>query len=99
MSCSEFIKHPKRSTDLFNATQTQIVSVANPAQKKQSKELVLTDSKNIFTRPFQPTESLQTSFMTDHVKNFMAQQKQCKQLNLTDSKNIFTYHFEPIQRL
>ena len=58
MSCSEFIKHQKRSTDLFNATlKTQIPYtqrrkknyVTNPAQKGKLKQLVLTDSKNIFT--------------------------------------------------
>ena len=49
--------HPKRSTDLFNTAQaTQIPhqqriknSVTNPTQRKQRKQLVSNDSKNIFT--------------------------------------------------
>ena len=44
-------------------------------------------------------QSLQTSFMTDDVRNFVAQEKQRKQPILTDTKNIFTYRFQPLQRL
>ena len=57
MRFSEFITHLKRSTDLFNATQTtQILSAiqkkyseTDSAQQKQRKQLILTNSKNIFT--------------------------------------------------
>ena len=57
MRFSEFMTHLKRSTDLFNATQTtQILSTTqkkyfetDPAQQKQYKQLILTGSKNIFT--------------------------------------------------
>ena len=57
MRFSEFMTHLKRSTDLFNATQTTKIlstplkkySETDPAQQKQCKQLILTDSKNIFT--------------------------------------------------
>ena len=59
MSFSEFITHPNRSTNLFNTTQTtQILypqrrkkknSETDTTQQKQRKQLILTDSKNIFT--------------------------------------------------
>ena len=60
------------------------------AQQKQRKQLILTDSKNIFAYRFQPVQLLQPDFMADGIRNFMARQKQRKQLILTDSKNIFT---------
>ena len=52
--------HPKRSTDLFNTAQaTQIPhqqriknSVTNPTQRKQRKQLVSNDSKNILLNVF-----------------------------------------------
>ena len=68
-------------------------------QQKQRKQLILTDSKNIFTYRFQPIQRLQPHFITDGIRNFMVQQKQRKQLILIDNKNIFTYRFQPIQRL
>ena len=58
MSFFKFITHPKRSTDLFNTIQTTQILYpqrrkksyeTNPAQEKQHKEFILTDSKNIFT--------------------------------------------------
>ena len=60
MSFSEFMNRidPNRSTNLFNTTQaTQILypqrrkknSETDTTQQKQRKQLVLTDSKNIFT--------------------------------------------------
>ena len=57
MRFSEFMTHLKRSTNLFNATQTTEIlsttlkkySETDPAQQKQCKQLILTDSKNIFT--------------------------------------------------
>ena len=39
--------------------------MTNPAQKGKLKQLVLTDSKNIFTYRFQPLQRLQPNFMTD----------------------------------
>ena len=49
-------------------------------QQKQHKQLILIDSKNIFTLYFQP--------ITDGI-NFIAQQKQRKQLIITNNKNVF----------
>ena len=68
-------------------------------QQNQRRQLILTESKNIFTERFQPMRRLQPNFITDAIRNFMTQQKQHKQLILTDNKNIFTYCFQPIQRL
>ena len=99
MNFSEFITHPNRYTNLFNTTQTtQILyllhrkkkSDTDPAQQKQRKQLILTDSKNIFIYSFQPVQRLQPNFTTDGIRNSMAQQKQRKQSILTDGKNIFT---------
>ena len=41
------------------------------AQKKQRKQLILTDNKNIFTYRFQPMQRLKSNFMTDGIRNFM----------------------------
>ena len=61
------------------------------AQKKQRKQLILTNDKNIFSYCFQPIQLLQpnfTDFTVDGIRNIMAQLKQCKKLILPDSKNI-----------
>ena len=57
-----------------------------PAQKKQRKQLILTNSKNIFTYRFQPVQRLQPKFMTFDIINFLSRQEQGKQLILTNSK-------------
>ena len=41
------------------------------AQQKQSKQLILTDGKNIFIYCFQPIQRLQPNFKTDGIRNFM----------------------------
>ena len=41
------------------------------AQQKQRKQLILTDSKNIFTYRFQPIQCLQPNFMTDSSRTFI----------------------------
>ena len=79
MSFSEFITHPNRYTNLFNATQTtQILypqhrtkknSQTDPAQQKQRKQLILTDDKNIFAYCFQPVQRLQPNFRTNDIRN------------------------------
>ena len=61
------------------------------AQKKQRKQLILTNDKNIFSYCFQPIQLLQpnfTDFTVDGIRNIMAQLKQRKKLILPDSKNI-----------
>ena len=68
-------------------------------QKKQRKQPILINGKNIFAYCFQPIQRLQPNFTTTGIRNFMAKQKQRKQLHLTDDKNIFTYCFQSIQRL
>ena len=40
-------------------------------QQKQHKQLLLTDSKNIFTYRFQPMQRLQPNCMTDSLRNLM----------------------------
>ena len=41
------------------------------AKQKQRKQLVLTDSKNIFTCRFKPLQPLQLNIMTDSMRKFM----------------------------
>ena len=41
------------------------------AQKKQRKQLILTDGKNIFTYFFQPVQRIQHNVTTDGIRNFM----------------------------
>ena len=41
------------------------------AQQKQSKQLILTDGKNIFIYCFQPIQRLQPNFKTDGIRYFM----------------------------
>ena len=41
------------------------------AWQEQSKQLILTNSKNIFTYRFQRTKRLQPNFMTDSIRTFM----------------------------
>ena len=41
------------------------------AQRKQRKQLILTDNKNISTYRFQSIQRLQPNFMTDGIRNFM----------------------------
>ena len=69
MSFFKFITHPKRSTDLFNTIQTTQILYpqrrkksyeTNPAQEKQHKEFILTDSN-----------AYKPNFMTDDLRNFM----------------------------
>ena len=55
------------------------------AQEKQHKQLIFTDSENIFLYSFQPIQHLQPNFVTDGIKNFIAQEKQREKLILTDS--------------
>ena len=80
MSCPEFITHPKRSTDFFNKTQAAQISyqnthkkksVKNPAQQKQRKQLLLTESKNTFTYRFQPIQRSQPNFVTNSRRTFI----------------------------
>ena len=66
-------------------------------QKKQRKQLTLSNSKNIFTYHFHPIQRLQPNFVTDVTRYFIAQQQQRKQLILTDIKNILTYCFQTIE--
>ena len=61
------------------------------AQKKQRKQLILTNDKNIFSYCFHGNSLLQpnfTDFTVDGIRNIMAQLKQRKKLILPDSKNI-----------
>ena len=46
MSFSEFITHPKRSTDFLDTTQITEILSHNAEERKQ---LILADRKNIFT--------------------------------------------------
>ena len=97
MSCPEFITHPKRSTDLFNITQTRKIHYKQ-SRKKFCDEPYKTElTQTTYFKQWQ--EYFYLTFMTAGIRNFMAQQKQCKQLILIDTKNIFTYCFQPIQRL
>ena len=41
------------------------------AKQKQCKQLILTDSKNIFTYRFKPIQCLQLNIMTDSTTKFM----------------------------
>ena len=58
-------------------------------QQKQHKQLILTDSKNIFAYRSQLIQLLQPNFMADGIRNFMAQQKQRKQLVFTDTRIFY----------
>ena len=81
------------------------------AQQKQRKELILTDSKNIFTYRFQPIQCLQPNFMTDsrtfiHTKyngnntkvrtfSLIPQQQRIQLKFLTDSMRSFIHTKQP----
>ena len=69
-----------KSTDQNNlnnlnslSTTQKKSSKTNRAQQKQRKQLILTDSKNIFTYSFQPIQRLQPNFVTDGFRNFKVQ--------------------------
>ena len=57
------------------------------AQQKQHKQLILNDSKNIFTCLFQQIQRLQPNFITESRRTFI----HTKHNRKSKSKNIFTH--------
>ena len=89
-----FVQHNLNNPNSLSTTEKKN-SETDATKQKQRKQLILTDSKNIFTQRFQPAQRLQSNFITDGI-DFMAQQKQLKQFILTDNQNISTYDFQQI---
>ena len=73
MSFPEFIAHPNRYTNLFNAAQA--THIRYPQYRKQNSETDTAQQKQC-KQPwrFQTIQRVQPNFTTDGIRNFMAQQ-------------------------